>query len=126
MVKRMSIALSSETGEKLRTLANRLDMTITDLIADLVDVKLQELAEIEPVGGWLCQPVEINGRNLLLIGSNDLPTVALNQSEVNALCEAICACADRNETTVLSKTTIGKRLIEVRRQGRGVVLSIDG
>ncbi|WP_167525412.1 hypothetical protein [Roseomonas genomospecies 6] len=127
----MSIALVPELGERLRKLANRQGIAITALIERMVEREEADFAdEIVSNGGlpngWTVEALAVEKERIILFGGEGLPLTALTLPEATLLSAALNAAAEENKTTILPKTDRGKRLIEVKRQGRGVVASIDG
>jgi hypothetical protein len=124
---RVSINLPYERAEQLRKLATRHGVQVTELIERWIVRELEELGEKStPPAGYLTTLMAIGKERLVLFEVDGLPLTALASAEAQALSDALFSAADKNEATVLPRTARGNRHIEVRRQGRGVVLSIDG
>jgi hypothetical protein len=124
---RVSINLPYERAEQLRKLANRHGVGVTALIERWIVRELEELGEkSQPPAGYFTELLAIGKERAILLQASGLPVTALTPNEARALCEALFNAADQNKATVLPRTERGNRHIEIRRQGRGVVLSIDG
>lgn len=128
MTTRITISLSGYGAERLRQLAKLKGIAVTETIEFLVNKEWNEVAEtcdrLPP--GVIVSAVADHTQRLIMFAARGLPLVALTLGEAEALLEALVNAATHNKTTVLPKTERGKRLIEVRRQGRGIVIGIDG
>lgn len=127
MQKRVSINLPPERAEQLRALSLRLGKPITVVLGELIEQALREHGvTFDLVPGFTYEGVALGKERAVLFGAEEIGLLALNETEVEVLADALCRAADKNERTTLPKTQRGARLIEVFRQGRGVVISVDG
>lgn len=82
--------------------------------------------EFDYVAGFQHEGGTRDGEPGVLFGAEEIAETFLTRPEAHALCDALVAAGEKSRRTTLPKTQHEAKLIEVWRQGRGVLVSVDG
>jgi len=127
MRKRTSLNLSPERAGQLRELSLRLGKPITHIIEEMIDEAVAKHGiEFELVTGFDYEGTTRDGEPGVMFGAREIGELFLTRQEAHALCDALVEAGEKNRRTTLPKTQHDASLIEVWRQGRGVIVSVDG
>lgn len=129
MAKRHFITVAPEVGEMVRALANRKDMSITDLVGMWAHREYEsEYNEMAPKGYEL-YPYLVNGEQAIIFITDGLPITIMScvdgGCDCDKMCDALVGAAEKTGNRPPFKTKRGV-LVEARRVGTGIVLQIDG
>ena len=130
MEPRKTISLSASRAEQLRMIAGHHEVAVTEMIERWIAKELVELGQptSAPPDFFLDRTLTDDLETVIMLKTDRLKLTAFRLEEVlEVASELVRISTERGVAPyLLDCTKLGGRIIEVRRQGRGIVLAIDG
>lgn len=126
MITRGTVRIAEERVDQLRQLAAEQNKSIIGLIEEWIATAWHKAGhdEVLPGGFKITRSTTAH----VSLAADGLPTVELEKDEAQTLAQALIdlANATRKSAIQINETQHGNYLIEVRRQGKGMVYVVNG